>query len=72
MPIAEYARAEIEEILREAPDLLEVREVATLTNSHERTVRRWLASGKLRGLQKGHSAFLIPKQALMAFLTGTT
>lgn len=72
MPIANYAHHDLKVILRDAPELLEVHEVADLTNSHERTVRRWLATGKLRGLQKGAQAFLIPKQALIDFLTGAT
>lgn len=70
MPIRNYAEQELRAILADQADLLEVEEVAELTNSHERTVRRWLEKGRLKGLQKGARAFLIPKQALIAFLCG--
>jgi excisionase family DNA binding protein len=69
MPIAEYAIAELRAILRDWPDLLTVQDVANLTDSHERTVRRWLEEGKLAGLRKGYRAFLIPKESLIKFLT---
>ncbi|MCC7508386.1 MAG: excisionase family DNA-binding protein [Planctomycetes bacterium] len=70
MPIGRYATTHLEWILHDKTDLLEVWEVADLTNSHERTVRRWIASGKLAALQKTARGFLIPKQALIDFLTG--
>jgi excisionase family DNA binding protein len=69
MPIAEYAVRELRAILREWPDLLTVQDVAMLTDSHERTVRRWLEEGRLAGLRKGNRAFLIPQAALVKFLT---
>lgn len=70
MPIARYATNHLERILRDRPDLLEVSEVADLTASHERTVRRWIASGRLAALQKTARGFLIPQKALVEFLTG--
>lgn len=69
MPVAVFARQELSSILRQHPDLLEVWQVADITNSHERTVRRWLASGKLKGLQKSARSFLIPKKCVIDFLT---
>lgn len=71
MPIAKFAAKELGYVLREHADLLEVWEVAALTNSHERTVRRWLSSGRLKGLQKSSRGFLIPKKCLVEFLTGS-
>lgn len=70
MPVARYASDHLERILHDKTELLDVWEVAELTNSHERTVRRWIASGKLAALQKTARGFLIPKQALIDFLTG--
>ena len=72
MPIAKYARREALVSLREEPKLMDVAHVAKLLNVHERTVRRWLASGELAGLKKGGKGFLIPKTALVNFLSGET
>jgi excisionase family DNA binding protein len=70
MAIARFATQELEDILADESELLEVWEVAQLTNSHERTVRRWLANGRLAGLQKSTRGYLIPKRSLINFLTG--
>lgn len=70
MPIARYARREAQYSLRDEPKLMEVRYVADLLKVHERTVRRWLSSGELAGLEKGGKGYLIPKSALIDFLAG--
>lgn len=70
MPIVNYARRQALVSLREEPKLLSVREVAELLDVHERTVRRWLASGELAGLEKGGKGYLIPKTALVDFMCG--
>lgn len=70
MPIARYARREALVALRDEPKLMEVWYVAHLLGVHERTVRRWLRSGQLAGLEKGGKGFLIPKTALVNFLCG--
>jgi excisionase family DNA binding protein len=68
MPIASYARRQALVALREEPKLLSVWQVAELLGVHERTVRRWLARGRLEGLNKGGKGFLIPKVALVDFM----
>lgn len=70
MPIARYARREALTAFRDEPKLLEVWQVAELLGVHERTVRRWLSSGQLAGLEKGGKGYLIPKLALVDFLCG--
>lgn len=70
MPVARYARREALIALRDEPKLLEVWQVAELMGVHERTVRRWLASGQLAGLEKGGKGFLVPKTALVNFMCG--
>ena len=70
MAIAVYARRQLQQALRGMPPLLEIFEVADLLNVHERTVRRWLNDGKLAGVDKGGRGYLIPKGALIDFMTG--
>lgn len=70
MPVTRFARKEAIVALRDEPKLMEVWQISELLNVHERTVRRWLASGQLAGLEKGGKGFLIPKIALVDFLCG--
>lgn len=68
MPIARSGLSYLNDILNNSGELLEVWEVAEITRSSERTVRRWLANGKLAGLRRGSRGLLIPRQALIDFL----
>lgn len=70
MPVARFARRKLQDALRDYPEMLEVWQAAEVTNTHERTVRRWLANGTLAGLQRGAGCLLVPKEALIDFLTG--
>jgi excisionase family DNA binding protein len=67
--ITRIARSEVEAALESAPAMLRVKEVAEFARADERTVRRWLASGRLTGVRKSARAYLIPKQSLIRFLS---
>jgi hypothetical protein len=70
MPVTGIARDELEDLLVDWPPMLTITDVADITCSSPRTVRRWLAQGILRGLAKPTGGLLVPKSALISFLCG--
>ena len=52
-----------------APPLLTLREAGEVARSHPRTVRRWIAEGRLPALRAG-GRHLVEREALEAFLRG--
>lgn len=70
MPIAYFAEQELDDLLRDLPDLLELDFVAEFTGVHVRTVRRWLEEGRLAALIRSERGYLVPKASLRNFLLG--
>lgn len=53
------------------PQLLTVAQAASLLNVSDRTVRRWIAAGKIPYLELPGGGYRIPQGALLASLRGT-
>ena len=65
--------SDLSAVLADLPDLLTPREAADALRVDVRTVNRWRASGRLRSVKTSpgqQGRVLIPKAAVLAFLTG--
>jgi excisionase family DNA binding protein len=70
VPITCFAEQELDDLLRDMPDLLDLSYVADFTDVHVRTVRRWIDEGRLAALQRSERSYLVPKSCLRKLLLG--
>lgn len=62
--------AEKPAVIHDLPALATVRQVAAYMQVHNRTVRTWLADGRLKFLKVGGKAVRIPRAEIERFLAG--
>ena len=62
---------DVRELLAELPAILDTRTVSNWLGVSERTIRRWIASGRLRALKTSSARggrLRVPRRALMDFM----
>lgn len=72
MAIARTATAQMTQAAKELPDVLDCKEAANFARVCARTIRRWVASGRLPAARTApvSGRLLIPKAELLNLLTG--
>lgn len=72
MAIARTASSQLADAAKELPEIISCKEAAIFCRVCTRTIRRWVASGRLPAVRTAPDSgrLLIPKSALIDLLTG--